>query len=398
MVVDGLDDPEGELLTRIRARLRPRVPVAASFDLHATMTPAMVACLDIVTAYGTCPHVDLGRTGDQAGRLLVAALDGRIRPVVGWAPIAMTTPPARHDDTFPPFKALMDACRRLEQRPGILAAALLPSQPWMDVPDLGWSAVVVADDDASLAQRSAREVAALAWERRDAFLTGHLAPITEALALALQGPPPFVLADAGDATNGGAPGDSTELLRAALGHTSRRILLTITDAEAARILHETPIGTATSITLGSGGPGTYHAATRVQGTVLAHPEGTFRYSHPFSAGLPGDLGTCAVLGIGALRVVVHERPVGLIDPQPYVAAGLDPSSAEVLQAKSHISYVAGFANLTGRSVVASTPGPTTADLASLPWRRRSRPLWPFEEPPSPWRAPGTPVDGPGQAR
>ncbi len=92
-----------------------------------------------------------------------------------------------------------------------------------------------------------------------------------------------------------------------------------------------------------------------------------------------------MLGIGEIRVVIHERPVGLIDPEAYVGAGLRPEAAEVLQAKSHISYRAGFARITPRSVVASTPGPTTADLASLPWRRRPRPLWPFEEPPTPWR-------------
>jgi microcystin degradation protein MlrC len=391
MVVDGIDDPEGELLTRIRARLRPGVPIAASFDLHATMTRAMVERLDIVTAYRTCPHVDLARTGEQAGQLLAATLAGRIRPVVGWAPIAMTTPPGRHDDDFPEFAALMDACRSLEQRPGILAAGLLPSQPWLDVPDLGWSAVVVADADHALAHEAARELAAMAWHRRDAFLTGAGIPITEALALALAGPAPFVLADSGDATNGGAPGDSTELLRAALAHPDRRIQLTITDAEAAGVLRRTPVGIEASVTLGHGEAGTYHAATPVRGIVLAHPEGTFRYSHPFSAGLPGDLGTCAVLGIGALRVVVHERPVGLIDPEPYIAAGLDPAGAEVLQAKSHISYRAGFAHLTSRSVVASTPGPTTADLAGLPWHRRPRPLWPFEEPASPWRTPNDPA-------
>ena len=165
------------------------------------------------------------------------------------------------------------------------------------------------------------------------------------------------------------------------------ILLLVTDAEAARALRATPVGTPTAVRLGGGAVGTWDAATTVFGTVLSHPPGRFRYSHPFSAGLPGDLGTCAVLGVGELRVVVHALPVGLIDPEPYVGADLDPSAAEVLQAKSHISYRAGFAPITVRSVVAETGGPTTADLASLPWRRRSRPLWPLEEPHGPWREP-----------
>ncbi|MBV8395295.1 MAG: MlrC domain protein, partial [Actinobacteria bacterium] len=47
--------------------------------------------------------------------------------------------------------------------------------------------------------------------------------------------------------------------------------------------------------------------------------------------------------------------------------------------KSHISFKAGFAHLTDRSVVADTPGPTTCNLPTLPYSRRPRPLYPFED-------------------
>jgi microcystin degradation protein MlrC len=297
----------------------------------------------------------------------------------------MTAPPDRHDNDFPPFAAIMGACDEVERRPGVLAAAMLPSQPWLDVPDLGWSAVVTADGDRDLATTTAREVAAGAWERRAAFLTGERHPIRDALAIALRGPAPFVVADAGDATNGGSPGDSTELLRAALEHGDRRVYLTVVDAEAAARARAAAVGSDVEVSMGTGAPGAYNERVVVHARVLAHPEGSFRYSHPFSRGFAGHLGTCALLGIGELRVIVHERPVGLIDPEAYVGGGLRPQDAEVLQAKSHISYKAGFAPITERSVVAETPGPTTADLASLPWRRRPAPLWPFEEPLSPWR-------------
>jgi len=385
MLAEGYDDPEGELLTRLRRRLRSGVPMAVSFDLHATMTRAIADAVDIVTAYRTCPHVDLERTGRQAGTLLAAAVMGDVRPTLAWAPLAMTTPPQHHDDAWPPFRHLMERCDEAESQPGVLSAVLLPSQPWLDVPDLGWSVVVTTDGDAELARVTAERIGLEAWQARASFLVPDAPSITEALAVALGGPVPYVVADAGDATNGGSEGDSTELLRAALDHSDRRIYLTITDPAAARTLRATPVGTTTTMILGSGPPGDWNEATQVEGVVLAHPDGRFRYSHPFSQGMAGDLGTCAVLGVGALRVVVHDRPVGVIDAEPYVGAGLRPEDAEVLQAKSHVSYRAGFARITERSIVAATPGPTTADLASLPWRRRARPLWPFEDPPWPWR-------------
>jgi microcystin degradation protein MlrC len=71
--------------------------------------------------------------------------------------------------------------------------------------------------------------------------------------------------------------------------------------------------------------------------------------------------------------------VGVIDPALYVALGADPTEAAVIQAKSHVSFKAGFDPITPRSVVAETGGPTTGELTSLPYVRRPHPLYPFEE-------------------
>ncbi len=43
MVVDGLDDPEGDILAAVRAAVGPHVPIAASLDLHGNITPAILA-------------------------------------------------------------------------------------------------------------------------------------------------------------------------------------------------------------------------------------------------------------------------------------------------------------------------------------------------------------------
>jgi microcystin degradation protein MlrC len=43
-----------------------------------------------------------------------------------------------------------------------------------------------------------------------------------------------------------------------------------------------------------------------------------------------------------------------------------------------VSYRTGFDPVTPRSVIAATPGPSTADLTRLPYVKRPRPLFPFE--------------------
>jgi microcystin degradation protein MlrC len=377
-VAAGDDDPEGTLLTALRAALGPQRPIAISLDCHANLTEAMVAAVDVVTAYRTCPHVDVERTGAQAATLLADALEGRIRPVVALAARPMITPPELHDDRREPLRSLMARCGELE-RDGVLATGLLMVQPWIDVPGLSWKAVATADGDHARARAAAEALIDSAWTARRDFMPERGATIDEALAAALSDAAPVILADAGDATNGGAVGDSTELLRAALRRDdAARILLSVVAPEAARAAHEAGEGTGISVELGTGDAGAYNEATPLTATVIRLFDGSFTYTHPVNAGYRATTGPAALLRAGSIDVVVHTRSVGVIDPAIYEALGADPTAYDVVQAKSHVSHRAGFARISERTIVAATPGPTTARLESLDYAKRPRPLFPFE--------------------
>jgi microcystin degradation protein MlrC len=124
----------------------------------------------------------------------------------------------------------------------------------------------------------------------------------------------------------------------------------------------------------------YNERTQVTGRVERLFDGDVVYTHAVNRGHRAATGPAAVVAIGGVDVVVHSRSVGAIDPALYLSLGADPAAYAVLQAKSHISFKAGFAALTDRSVVADTPGPTSCNLPTLPYRRRPHPLYPFEDP------------------
>ena len=372
------DDPEGRVLEELRARLGPDRPIVVSLDCHANLTERMVANANAFSAYRTCPHVDTHRTGEQAGRVLAATLAGRVHPVTAVATRPMITPPDLHDSSRDPFRRLMAVNDAVEAE-GALASCLLPVQPWIDVPGLSWKAVVTADGDRAAAERWAERLMDESWNARDEFLSGRRPPIDDALAEALDDTPPVVLGDAGDATNGGAIGDSTELLRATLRRGGGNVLLSIRDAAAADEATRAGEGATVDVTLGSGEPGEYNERTRLEARVERLFDGEVVYTHPVNAGYRAATGRAALLvGPGGLQVVVHSRSVGVIDPALYVALGVDVARAHVIQAKSHVSFKAGFDPITTRSVVAETGGPTTGDLKRLPYVRRPRPLYPFE--------------------
>src|ERR1043166_6777893 len=74
MVSEHFDDGEGELLARVRRLIGPELPLVVTLDLHANVTPEMVAHADALIAYRTYPHVDMAETGRASARHLALLL------------------------------------------------------------------------------------------------------------------------------------------------------------------------------------------------------------------------------------------------------------------------------------------------------------------------------------
>ena len=79
MVTEHLDDGEGEILARVRKVIGKDLPLVVSLDLHANVTPEMVAHADALIAYRTYPHVDMAETGRACAKHLAMLLDTKQR-------------------------------------------------------------------------------------------------------------------------------------------------------------------------------------------------------------------------------------------------------------------------------------------------------------------------------
>ena len=373
------DDPEGHLLKKVRQKLGFKKPIAVSLDCHAGITPLMINNADIITGYRTVPHIDLSRTGKQAAELLYQTMNKVIEPVMYASYKPMIAPAHRQDNKYEPFGSLMKMCEIAESKENVLSAAFFPSHPWRDVPELSWSSVVVANKSIKLAKKEADNITDYLWRSRKAFTEiKDLEPMSETLAAALSAPLPAVIADAGDSPSGGSLGDSTELLRSALEYTNHHIWMTILDVEAAQVASNTKVNEKIKISLGVGEKNSFNEKTELLAEVLRHPEGTVEYEASLAKGKRGHLGKCALLGIENLKIIVHDQPVMLIDAAPYKAAGLTPSDADVIQAKSHTTFRSGFEKISKSFFVSNTPGPTPIDLTNLDYVNRPHPLHPFE--------------------
>jgi microcystin degradation protein MlrC len=392
MQAEGTDDPEGDLLAAVRAALGSDVPLVGTLDLHANVTAAMLAAADALVAYQTVPHVDMYETGYAAMDLAVRAARGEVRPVTAGRKLPLVTPAETHDTRTAPMAPLMAAGRELARGP-VLRASLCAAQPWLDVPELGWTALAVGDADRVAAQRAADALAAQAWRARETFLM-HKLPVAEVARRAALAPPgrPVVVSDSGDNTSGGAPGDSVHLLRGLLDAVARggprvEALLWLADAGAARACAAAGAGAAAAVSLG-------HAHDRRFGTPLkvrirvvrVVPEARYVIRGPSWTGTPMTLGLAAVVDVldgGAAgepraRLVVCERPVMDIDPGLYRCVGETPVAYRLVQVRSPAAFRATYEPMASEIVSVESPGPTTSDLPSLPWTKAPRPLFPLD--------------------
>ncbi|MSY40218.1 MAG: hypothetical protein F2642_04650, partial [Actinobacteria bacterium] len=358
------DDPEGVLLTKIRQKIGPNKFIAISLDLHAYFTEQMLKAVDIVSAYKTCPHLDLYETGARSAEILVQALRGEVKPKTVMAIAPMITPPEHHDHNRAPFKTLMDATRKT-QSGKVLIASLLATQPWLNVPELTWKAIITVDGDVEYGQKQAQELIDQAWALRKEFLSVTAKPVAIAFEEALAMGTPTVIADMGDATNGGSLGDSTEVLRVALASkSSGSVAVSITEPKAVLIC-EKSVGQKVQLTIGSGQPGSYNEKVLVNAKVIATANKKISYTHPAALDVVDDPGLSALIEVDhptiEIYIVLHSQPVRVIDPVIYELFDLKVGEIGVLQGKSHVSFIPGFASITPRSVLADTLGPPAAN-------------------------------------
>ena len=191
----------------------------------------MAANANALVGYRTCPHTDYYGTGERAMRILVGAMNGAVRPVVSFRKLRMTASSEHHDTNQGPMVEVQAMARELEREPGVLDVTVFATQPWMDVPELGWSVAVTTDAAPDHGQDVADRLGRFIWERREAFLV-EKTPVREAVAAARAATAfPVVLSDSADTTTGGGNGDGNlllaELLRDEQGDSAMLAITTL---------------------------------------------------------------------------------------------------------------------------------------------------------------------------
>jgi microcystin degradation protein MlrC len=379
MVVEGLDDGEGDLLQAVRATVGD-VPIAVTLDFHANVTRAMTEAATLLHGYKTYPHVDMEARGREAAARLAEVAAGRIRPTVAYRQPPMLPPIAGQLTTRGPMRRLYDLADAMEARPGVLSISVFAGFPLADIRDAGLSIYVATDGDQALADALADELAAAAWTLRREFLHRAL-PVADAVAraLALDGRP-VVLADIADNTGGGAAGDTTEILRELLRVGARPATVAcLWDPAAVGACLQAGVGASLTLSVGGKVDPSHGPPLTVGGRVRTLSDGQFVHKGPMLRGVQGRLGPTAVLDVNDVKLILISHRWQTLDPEMIRFVGIDPLAEKILVVKSSIHYRAAFEPIARAILEVDAPGLSSSNLTRFAFTRVRRPIFPLDD-------------------
>ena len=213
MVADGYDDCETDIINRVRQVVGLDVKIGVELDLHCDVTQSMIDTADAIVIYKEYPHIDIARRAADLFRLMADAAEGKTDPTMALFDCRMI---GLYLTSFEPMRSFVDEMMEMEGKDGILSVSLAHCFPWGDVPTCGAQSLVITDGSAELAAQVALDVGRKFFSLRHELDQKPLS-IDEALAQALAVPTgPVVIADRADNPGGGAPSDSTFMLKALL--------------------------------------------------------------------------------------------------------------------------------------------------------------------------------------
>lgn len=240
-------DADGEIATRVRRIVGPDVPVGAVLDMHANISQRLIDALTVTLVYQTNPHIDARDRAIDCAELVVRTARREIRPEQALVQLPLVVNIARQDTSEMPMADLVDAAADIAARPGMLSASVIEGFPYADVPQMGMSCLTIHDGDQDAAVEAAQELAWLTWASRG-DLQARGASVGEALDIAeRETTGPVVLLDVGDNIPGGAPGDSTAILAAAVQRGMRSLVQTLWDPDAVNACMAAAVGSTVQL-------------------------------------------------------------------------------------------------------------------------------------------------------
>lgn len=376
MGVEGMFDPEGDLLQELRALVGEDIPIAASFDLHANITRRRKEAADILVGYHTNPHRDHFDTGYRTGSLLIRTVLGEIDPVMTVNKMRLLKGGGMNIDFLPPFRKIFRTMKKMEMKNEVLSVSFFPVHLWIDDPELGYSTIAITNGKPEMAQEIADSIANMAWAVRDVPQPEGNSP-EKAIEMARKKKlarmlGTTVFCDVSDAVGTGTPGESTWILKALLNHGSNLTsYLTLRDEQAAREAWKYETGDEVTLMVGGKIDTIYNKPIPYSGVIIRKEETSF--------------GKTLIIKHNGIHLILSELPMASRYPSEFRDLGLSLWKADIVVVKNLFPFRYRYLLYNRKTFNIKTPGLSNIDPSGLKYEHIPRPIYPLDTIDS-WRA------------
>ena len=414
----GIDDAESDLTAAIRAKLGPDVKIISAQDHHSNLSDE-VNHLDLLTIVYHYPHIDMYDTAYRGAKLLPAMIRGDIKPYGYFErlPMIMQCISTLDGNLYAPIRRKVE---EIAKREGIYEFSLAYGFAFADVP-YNSPVVNVWAKSPELAEKTAKEAAALLWENRERFVAkpvsaeeavqqalttlvkqGRILPedirpmlYDEAAALLAsdkeeqarsflflpdaKSPGPIVIAEKSDNPGGGAPQDGTHLLRELIrNNVQQAAVCAIRDPETVQKAMKAGVGKTIDVELGGKGSKLGGAPVKAKAYVKSISDGRYTLVSPMGAGTKFDVGPAAGLLIEGIDVAVVSGTMQAFDANQMKMLGFDPQDYRIVVVKSANHFRAWWTDEASEIIDSDPPGIASNDLSTFAFKRKTRKLYPLD--------------------
>ena len=376
MSVQGIDDPEGDFIKRIRNLIGYETIISTSMDLHGNVSYELAKETDLITCYRLAPHEDAIESKKRAVDNLLSRLESQKGKPKYKARIEVPIllPGEKTSTRVEPGKSLYAKVDPITKSPGIVDAAIWVGYPWADEPR-NHGVVMVTGDNKNAVSEAAEFLAQSFWSVKDEFVfVGPVASFEESLNLALKSKEiPYVISDMGDNPTAGGAGDVTWTLNELLKRNEFKkengpsvVYASIPGPKLTEKAIKLGIGNEIEEFVGAEVDDRFSPPIKIKGKIKSIKKGD-RYAE-----------TEVVVQCGSVNVIVTKKRKPYHKESDFLDLGIDPKSTNIVIVK--IGYlVPELHNIKKGWTMALTPGGVDQDLFRIDYKRIKRPMFPLDK-------------------
>jgi microcystin degradation protein MlrC len=379
-VSEDYPDFDGKWLSRVRSIVGEDIPIVGTIDPHCNLSDEMAGSVNALIAYKTNPHIDQRQTGMDASLILLGMMRGKIRPIMTALKTQVAISIEMQHTGSEPCLSLHKLAKEIGDIPEVLSVSIVLGFPYADVYEMGSSVIVITDNAPSEAAMLANRLKTYLEEHHGLF-SGEKIGLHDLPAIITEAEKPLLVLDMGDNVGGGSPGDSTFLLSFLEENDFGRGFMCIYDPAVVDQFQRLNVGDRLTVEIGGKTDGLHGNPVSVSSELRAMVDGKFFEHEPRHGGqVSFDMGLTAIVHTDNNNtLMLTSRRIVPFSLRQLLAFGLDPSSFQVLVAKGVHAPLAAYMTVCKDLVRVNTPGATTADVASLHFSNRRKPLFPFEQ-------------------